>query len=177
MAKISKLALATVLACAASTQAVAQSASEYTPEFGPVAGDSEFFIAGSGGSSNDFDSHTFGATASYGEYLTNNVLLSGRQSLGFGLVDDGDDSWNGSTVAAVDYVFDLGRFRPFIGVFAGAVYGKGVDFDGVAGAEGGVKWYANKTTFVQLAASYGPTFSEGFSDGNLQYTLGMGLNF
>lgn len=177
MERISKLALAAVLACAASTQAVAQSAPNYSPEYGPIAGDSEFFIAGSGGSTKNFDNNTFGGTASYGQYLTDNVLLSGRQSLGFGLVDDGEDSWNGSSVAAIDYVFDLGRFRPFVGVFMGAVYGKGVDFDGVAGAEGGMKWYANETTFVQLSASYGPTFTEGFSDGNFQYTLGMGLNF
>ncbi len=177
MVKLWKLALVGAVASAASGQALAQSAPRHSPEYGPMAGDSEFFIAGSGGSSKNFDNNTFGGTASYGQYFTDNVLLSARQSLGFGFVDNGTDTWNGSSVVGVDYVFGSGRFRPFVGVFVGAVYGKNVDFDGVAGAEGGLKYYANKTTFVQLAASYGPTFTDGFSDGNFQYTLGMGLNF
>ena len=177
MVKISHLALAAAAACVASTSAFAESAPRHSPEYGPMAGDYEFFIAGSGGSSKNFDTNTFGGTASYGQYLTDHVLISGRQSLGVGYVKDGADTWNGSSVLAVDYVFGDGRFRPFLGAFIGAVYGKGVDFDGVAGAEGGLKFYANKTTFVQLSASYGPTFTEGFSDGNFQYTLGMGLNF
>ena len=161
MVKLWKLALVGAVASAASGQALAQSAPRHSPEYG----------------SKNFDNNTFGGTASYGQYFTDNVLLSARQSLGFGFVDNGTDTWNGSSVVGVDYVFGSGRFRPFVGVFVGAVYGKNVDFDGVAGAEGGLKYYANKTTFVQLAASYGPTFTDGFSDGNFQYTLGMGLNF
>ena len=104
-------------------------------------------------------------------------MVGARQTIGFGLVDNGSDTWNGSTVLAADYVFDFDRWRPFVGVFVGTVYGKGIDFDGVAGGEAGVKWYANETTFVQASASYGPTFTEGFNGGSFQYTLGMGLNF
>jgi hypothetical protein len=165
------------MVCAIGSQAMAQSAPVHVSEYGPQAGAYEFLLSGSGGSTKSFDSNTLGATGSFGKYMTDNVLLSVRQSVGLGYAVDGPDTWNGSSVGAVDYVFDLGRWRPFVGVFVGAVYGKGVDFDGVAGAEGGVKYYANKTTFIQASASYGPTFTDGFNGGNFQYTLGMGLNF
>ena len=173
MAMVRNVALASAFVVAFGSHAMAQD----SPQYGPSEGDQEFLLSGSGGSTKSFDNNTFGATASYGYYYTDNIMLGARQTLGFGLVKNGTDSWNGSTVINADYVFDLGRWRPFVGVFVGTVYGKGVDFDGIAGGEAGLKWYANETTFVQLAASYGPTFTQGFNGGSFQYTLGMGLNF
>lgn len=177
MVKMRNFALASVLACAVSTPAIAQSGSDPYPEYGPVAGDYEFRLSGSGGSTKSFDDNTFGGTAAIGWYWTDNIQLSVRQSGGFGLVKDGPDTWNGSSVVAADYVFDLGRWRPFVGAFIGAVYGKDVDFDGVAGGEAGVKWYANPLTFIQGDVSYGPTFTDGFNGGSFEYTLGIGFNF
>jgi hypothetical protein len=174
-----KLVLAALFAGAFSTQALAQAESvpPYTPEIGPRAGDYELIISGSGNSSKNFETNTFGSTVSLGWYWTENVQVGFRQSFGFGLVDGGRDIWNGRSVVAVDYVFDFGRWRPFIGAFVGGVYGKDVDDDGVGGLEAGLKWYANESTFIQGSASYGPTFTQGFDNGDFQYTVGVGFNF
>ena len=167
-----------LLAAAAGSQALAQSANPpYTPEPGPRAGNYEVLLSGSGQSSNNFDTNTLGATGQIGWFWTDNIALGVRQSAGFGLQDDGPDVWNGRSEVFVDYNFDLGRFQPYIGAFIGGVYGKGVDDDGVGGLEGGLKWYANESTFLHGGASYGPTFSEGFDEGVLQYSIGIGFIF
>ncbi len=174
-----KLLIGSLLVGALSGQAMAQGMETppYTPNVGPRAGDYEALLSGSGASSNNFDNNTLGVTGSLGYYWTENVLFGFRQSVGFGLEDGGTDTWNGQSVFFADYVFNLGRWRPYLGVFIGGVYGKGVDDDGVAGLQGGIKWYANESTFLHGGAAYGPTFTEGFDEGVLQYTIGVGFNF
>ncbi len=177
--KMKQCALGLLLAAATATQAMAQSASTppYTPQVGPRPGDFELLLTGSGTSTNNFDNNTFGTTGSLGYFLTDSWLAGFRQTLGFGLADDSRDVWNGQSVVFIQYNLNLGRWRPYIGAFIGGVYGKGVEDDGVGGLEGGLKWYANESTFLYGGASYGPTFTEGFDEGVLQYAVGIGFNF
>lgn len=174
-----KKTLAALLVVASASTAMAQSATQppYSPQVGPRAGDYEVTLSGSGSSTNDFDSNTFGATGSFGWFATDMIEPGFRQSFGFSLGDDVTDTWNGQSVVFVDFVFDLGRFRPYAGAFVGGFYGKGVEDDGIYGLEGGLKYYVNEATFVQLGASYGPSFSEAFDQAILNYTLGVGFNF
>jgi len=174
-----KLVMGLALAACLGSQAMAQSASTppYTPSVGPRAGDYEFLLSGSGTSTNNLDNNAFGATGSIGYFLTPSWLAGFRQSFGFSIIDDGDDGWAGQSVAFIQYNLNLGRWRPYIGAFVGGIYGKNVDEDGVGGLEGGLKWYANESTFLYGGASYGPTFSEGFDEGVLQYAIGVGFNF
>lgn len=173
-----KLALATALIALMPAAAWAQSTF-----IGPQAGSSEFTLSGNGTSDKDFDNNNLGASASYGWYLSENLLIAARQSLNWVDLSNGGDAWNGSTRVAIDYHFDLGRLRPFVGVNAGFVYGDNVNDSAVAGPEAGIKFYLNPTTFLLAQVEYQYYFDDGsgvtdnFSEGSFVHTIGIGLNF
>jgi len=149
--------------------------------YGPAAGQHEFTLSGTGTTDNDFERGLFGVTAGYGWYVTPELQLSLRQSLGWS--DSGASSWNGSTRIALDYHFDFGRFRPFVGVNLGGVYGDDVKDTGIVSPEVGLKYYANSTTFLYGMAEYQVFFESGddiednFDDSAFVYTVGIGFNF
>ncbi|MEQ9447470.1 MAG: outer membrane beta-barrel protein [Rhodospirillaceae bacterium] len=172
-----------IAACAAalllSFPAFAQNAEPH----GPRAGDWEATLSGTGTSNNDFDNHTFGISGGAGKYLTDNVLVGARQSINFTDVENGDDVTNFSTRVFADWVFDLGKWRPFIGVNFGGIYGENVNDTFAAGPEVGVKYYADRNTFVYGLAEYQFTFKDAdeadraADDGQFYYTVGIGFNF
>ena len=151
--------------------------------YGPQSQDWEFTLSGTGSSNNDFDNHNFGLSGSAGKYLTENWLVGGRQSFSFVDVENGDDNWNGSTRAFVDYVFDFDKFRPYVGVSVGAIYGDGVSDTLAAGPEIGLKYYADKNTFIFAQTEYQFTFDDignaddNADDGIYQHAVGVGFNF
>jgi hypothetical protein len=155
----------------------------YHPDPGPYAGWWEMTLAGTGTSTNDFDSNTFGASVGIGYYLTKNVIVGIRQFAGFTLVDSTEfpgenDTWSGATIVTAAYQFDLGRWQPFIGLGVGGQYGgRGVDSDGLWGPEAGIKYYVNESTFILGQAVYGLKFDDCCSDGTFNYTVGLGVNF
>ena len=149
--------------------------------YGPSEGSHEFSLSGTGTSDNDFESGSFGITGNYGYYLNENLELGVRQS--FTWADSGNSTWIGSTRGAVDYHFGTGRWRPFIGVNLGIVYGDDVDETGIISPEAGLKYYANQTTFIYGMAEYQVFFEEtddidsNFDDSAFVYTVGIGFNF
>lgn len=161
--------------------AFAQSAG--TDTYGPQQGEWEYTLSGSGSSNNDFDGHTFGVSGSAGKYVTENWLFGVRQSVNFAEVENGDDQWNGSTRGFADYVFDFDRFRPYIGVNAGGVYGDGVHDAFAAGPEIGAKYYADRNTFIFAQTEYQFVFEDighaddNADDGIFQHAVGVGFNF
>ena len=177
-----RLLLATTLLALLPSVAFAQQDREYRG--GGKAGDNEITLSGTGSSNNDFDSGGFGVSGSYGYYFTNAFELGGRQSFTWSGANNSDDSWSGSTRVFADYHFLTDqRFRPFIGVSLGYIYGDDVNNTGTIGPEAGIKYYVNDTTFVIGMAEYQWFFddsddvSDNFDNGAFQYTVGLGFVF
>lgn len=156
---------------------------ERAADFGPTTGDREVTLSGSGSSDNELDNTTLGVSGSYGFYTTPNLLFGLRQSVNYTGIDDADDAFNGSTRGFVDYVFGTGRLRPFVGASLGAVYGDNVEESVAVGPEAGVKYYADRNTFVfgqveyQILFEDSSEFDNNIDDGIFNYTIGVGFNF
>lgn len=152
-------------------------------ERGPVKGDRELTIAGTGSSDQDVDNGTYGISGDIGWYLSDNFQLGLRQSFNYVQVEGGDDRSNGATRAFVNYHFDLGAARPFVGLSAGGIYGDGVDDTGFGGPEAGLKYYVRQKTFLFARAEYQYFFEssddieDNFEDGSFAYGVGVGYHF
>lgn len=150
--------------------------------FGPQQGEWEITLGGSGSNNNDFDAGGFGANASVGYFLNKSWELALRQGANYADFG-GSSSWNASTRGAIDYHFDLNRFRPFVGANFGGLYGKNVTDTWAAGLEGGFKFYVHPKTFVFAMLEYQWLFKDAdrvddnFDDGQFIYSLGVGFNF
>jgi hypothetical protein len=150
-------------------------------QYGPVAGDWELTLGGGGSNDRDFDNGSFNLNTGVGYYFTPAMELGLRQGLNY--ADFGESVWNGSTRLAFDYHFDLDRFRPFLGVNVGGVYGESVRNTFAAGFEGGLKYYVQERTFVFGMLEYQWLFrsagraDNNFDDGQFLYTVGIGFNF
>lgn len=170
------LSAAMLLALPAAVQA------QDTAGVGPDVGDWEVTAAGTGASDQEFDNNTLGVTASVGQYLMPNVLVGVRQTVTYSGSDD-DNVFTGATRVFADYVFDLGRWRPYVGVGLGGVYGEGVNDSFTAGPEVGVKYYADDNTFVYAQTEYQFAFQDAdeiddsFDDGGFFHVIGVGFNF
>lgn len=156
--------------------------------YGPVAGDREFSIAGTGSSDRKFDSGTFGFTGDLGWYLTDRVILGGRQSVNYASIEGesiDDDFWNGATRIYLDYQFaPTDRIRPFVGASLGGIYGDGVKDSGFGGVEVGGKYYVREKTYLLARAEYQAFFEDSDEvedafreDAAWAYTFGVGYNF
>jgi hypothetical protein len=149
----------------------------YTSEVGPRRGDWEGFIGGSGTSNGEFNSNTLGVSASVGYYVLEWLPVSLRQSALTNFGSRVNDQWAFATTGAVDFQAPFGRFQPFLGGFAGYSYGD--QNSGLAGPEGGIKYYVNESTFVQGLMQYGWLFDKtlDWDNGRATYTIGLGWNF
>jgi hypothetical protein len=147
----------------------------------PTEGTWELALGGSGSSDEDFDNDTFNLNVDVGYYLSPAVAVGVRQTIGF--ADIGDSSWNGSTTGFIDYHFDVGQFRPFIGLNLGYLYGDDTAESFIAGPEVGAKYYVQDDAFIFGRVEYQFLFEDvddaddRFDDGRFVYTVGIGLNF
>ncbi|MEX2616471.1 MAG: hypothetical protein WD767_10270 [Alphaproteobacteria bacterium] len=180
---IGKVFTAAVAAIAFAGAAQAQDNMRDDTRVGPAMGDWEVTLSGNGTSDNDFDNHSLGLTGSAGKYVSDNVMLGLRQSVNFADIANGDSQANFATRGFADYVFDLGRWRPYAGLSIGAIYGDNVNDTLAAGPEVGVKYYADNRTFVYAQAEYQFTFDDAgdvddaADDGQFFYGIGVGFNF
>ena len=147
-------------------------------EFKP--GNLELTLGGSGASNKGLTSGDFNMNGSLGYFLTKDLEISLRQSLGYTHQKPASDQFSGSTRGAVDYHFDLGAWRPFIGANVGYAYGtRGFKDTWEVAPEAGVKWFLNKTTFVYGQVEYQVFFAHGhggnFDKGSFVYSLGLGV--
>ena len=143
-------------------------------------GDWELTLSGQAANSVDFDGVTIAAAGSLGYFLTKEIEVSLRQSVGYTDVNV-SSAWNGNTSLAADYHFDLGQWQPFLGGSFGYIYGEGANSDTwEAAPEGGVKYFVNSTTFIQLLVQYQFFFNDNgndFEDGQFVYSLGIGFRW
>jgi hypothetical protein len=146
------------------------------------AGDWELTLSGQGSNGPDFNGTQWSVEGNIGYFFTKELEVGLRQTIGYSDLVPGT-AWNGSTRVAVDYNFDMGRWVPYIGANVGYVYGDGVHDSWLAGPEGGIKFFVNSTTFVQLGVEYQFFFDQGsdassaFSDGQFLYSLGVGFRW
>ena len=163
---------------------VAMPSAAQAQEYGFDAGNWELTLAGQGSNDRDFNTTSFGVNGSIGYFFTDSLEIAVRQNATYtdavGAGADGS-AWNGSTVVALDYHFDMGRWQPFIGANIGYAYGDSTTDTWQAGPEAGVKYFVTQSAFIQLLAQYEFFFdsddldSEAFSDGAFFYSLGIGL--
>ena len=179
--------VAAITLCFASALPIAATAQE-TPRtnFGPVAGDREFSISGTGSSDRKFDSGSFGVVGEYGWYTQDHMVFGIRQSVNYASIKGEnikDDFWNGSTRGYFNHHFGTTQSRPFLGGSLGLIYGDGVRDSAFAGLEGGMKYYVQEKTYVLGRAEYQWFFNrsrdvtDNFRDGAWAFTLGLGYNF
>ena len=144
----------------------------------------EVVVAGVGGSNDRFNAGGAEAAVSIGYYLNDVVEISVRQNGSYS--DQGKNApeiWNGASRAALDLHLPLGIFVPYVGVNFGYVYGDTVRDSMMAGPEAGAKIYLHRDAFLLLGVEYQFFFDQGdslrtaFDDGQILYTLGMGMRF
>jgi hypothetical protein len=140
-------------------------------------GDWSLELAGSGGNDKDFDGGSLGLNFELGYFLTKELELGARQGLTWADAEGGDSIWNGSTFVFLDYHFDMDRWQPYIGANIGYQYGDLTDDNWSAGPEGGVKYFVNTTTYIDLQASYQFDLEEGFDEGAFLYSLAIGFKW
>jgi hypothetical protein len=149
----------------------------YTAEVGPRKGDWEGFLGGTGSSNGEFNDNTMGVTGSVGYYVLKWLPVRLNQSYITTWGSRVNDQHRFTTTGAADFQAPLGRFQPFLGGFGG--YAWGDQNSGLAGPEGGIKFYVNESTFIQGLMQYGFLFDKTFDwdNGRAVYTIGLGWNF
>ncbi|MEX1057115.1 MAG: hypothetical protein WED11_05260 [Natronospirillum sp.] len=158
--------------------------------FGPVAGDQELTLSGSGGMSEDFDNFSFSGDADWGWYLQDSLLVGVRQNVSYVNIPDTeltDDFWQGSSRAYADWVFNMDALRPFVGASLGYIYGDAIEDSVFVGLEGGSKIYVQEKTFINARAEYQWSFADAddldegvedaFENSAVALALGVGYNF
>ena len=144
------------------------------------AGDLELTLGGSGASNKALTTNSEAVQGSLGYFLTKDLELAIRQSLSYSKISHGGDSFSGSTRVAVDYHFDLGNFKPFVGGNIGYAYGtRGFTDTFEVAPEAGVKYFLNSTTFVYGLVEYQIFFRSNhgasFDKGSFVYGVGLGV--
>ena len=162
----------------------ARSAETIPVETTRTVGEHEITFGGSGGANTSFDDTFGGVNMSYGAFLSPTLLWSVRQTVNYSNPDVGGTRWNGATRLAFDHhLAAYGAVRPFVGVNFGRVYGDAVLDTWAAGFEAGAKFYMRPQTFIFAMAEYGWFFKkarnadEAFSDGSINWSVGVGFNF
>jgi len=148
------------------------------------AGDWELTLGANAAHGPDLNGVNLAGTGTLGYFLTKEVELGVRQSIGYSDTSAGSNgsSWNASTRLALDYHFDLGRWQPYVGANIGYVYGDSVKDTFEAAPEAGVKFFVNSTTFIQVGVEYQFFFNNGsdsdvFSDGQFIYGANIGFRW
>lgn len=180
--------LSALVGAALATLTVAHAQTAVTSPTGDITvrttGEHEFTIGGSGASNKEMDNSFGGVAFSYGWYLNPTQELVLRQSINYSNPNVGGQQWNGATRFAFDqHLTAHGALRPFIGANIGGVYGDSVRDTFAAGLEAGAKFYVQPRTFVYAMAEYGWFFRHArsidnrFSDGQFNWSVGVGFNF
>jgi hypothetical protein len=148
----------------------------------PAKGDKEFQLSGNGTSDKDFTHTIFGASGSYGWFLTDSQEIGIHQSIHLAELENTQTRWHAATRAFYDWHFDLDTVQPFVGASLGYAYGRAVDESLITGPEVGMKFYVKPKVFIVLQTEYQFFFAgsgqanDAFDDGSLVYSLGIGFH-
>src|SRR4051812_34541551 len=133
-------------------------------------------LSGQGSNDKDFRTGDAAVNADIGYFATKELAVGVRQQAIWG---DGGSDWSGATAVFADWHFDMDRWQPYIGANIGYSYGSSSNFNDhwAAGPEGGVKYFVNSTTFLDLRVTYEFNLDEGFDEGGFAYGLGIGFKW
>ena len=151
---------------------------------GPVANDNELLLSGGFFHQDDSETGSVNLDLSFGHYFGNPAWQLGlQQSLTWLIVDDAEDPWFAVTAPFVNYHFlnvtQENRVVPFVGAQLGLVWNDD-DATGVAGPQGGAKFFVTDQTFIQAKYRYEFFFDDfeqtddNADDGNHVVSLGIG---
>jgi hypothetical protein len=153
-------------------------------DFGPRAEEWEFTLGGSGSSNKSLDHSLGGVNFSVGYFTSSTFEIAVRQTVNYSNpAGSNGTQYDGSTFLALDQHFDMGRFRPFVGLNFGGLYGESTTDTWAAGLEGGLKYYVQPKTFLFALLDYEWTFKnsdaagDNFDSGAFLWTMGVGFNF
>lgn len=140
------------------------------------AGDWDLQIAGSGTavSGGSVDTGNFNFQGQLGYLVTKEIEVGLRQSI---IWADGGSAMAGSTGAFADYIFDLDRWQPYVGVGLGYQYGDNTEDSWIATPEAGVKYFVNATTYIDGSVGYSWDLNNGLDQGGYVFRLGLGFTF
>lgn len=147
--------------------------------YGPRMGDWELTLMGGGVTPHDFHSGAYSVSLGLGHYLTDHVEIGLRQGLAF---SDLGSNLRANTRGVVNWHFGAERWRPFVGMSVGGMYGDGGS-SWLAGPEVGIKWFIQPQTYVVAMAEYQIFFQrtddfEGRSRrGDFVLSVGIGFLF
>jgi hypothetical protein len=144
------------------------------------AGNWELELGGSGTANKQVSAGNFAIAADLGYFLTKNIEVAVRQSVGFADAQHSKSIVTASTAIAADWNFDMGNFVPFVGGNVGYAYGNnGFKDQWAAGPEAGLKWFLNSTTFVYGIVEYeilfGGNHVNSSNNGLFMYQVGLGV--
>ncbi|HSH95350.1 MAG TPA: hypothetical protein VK968_14500 [Roseimicrobium sp.] len=153
-------------------------------DYGARSGDIEFTLGGVGASNKALNNSAGGVGVSLGYFLTDGLEISVRQSGAYSNgTGSGGANYDGSTFIAIDEHLGTGRFRPFVGINAGRLYGDTTNDTWAAGIEGGLKLYVQPKTFIFALVNYAWVIDDSenptdkFNDGGFLLFAGVGFNF
>jgi len=140
-------------------------------------------VGGAGSNDQDFDIGGGQLAGTVGFMVADQVEVSVRQTVGFVLRNNADDTWNGATRGALDLYLVDGPIAPYVGASGGWIYGDTVREDVVLGPEAGIKFFIKDDAFIDLRGQYlflldaKDDFSDAFETGSWFYDLAMGVTF
>jgi len=140
------------------------------------AGDWDLQLSGQGSavSGGSLDTGDFNVQGQLGYLVTKEIEVGIRQ--GF-IWADGGSAMNGSTTAFADYIFDLDRWQPYVGVAIGYRYGENLEDSWIATPEAGLKYFVNATTYIDGSVGYAWDLNNGIDEGGYAFRLGVGFTF
>jgi outer membrane protein OmpA-like peptidoglycan-associated protein len=129
------------------------------------------------GGGNDKSSNLVGADLGLSFYPTPEVPITVSQQ-GFNTVGTSqDDGWGGRSTLGVGYEAPTGTVKPYVGIYGGGVYGKGVQDGFIAGPELGMKFDFTRNWFGYAKAAYDFQFRNDWDEGIPNGGLGAGYRF
>lgn len=128
------------------------------------------------GSSNK-RSHLVGADLGVSYYATQWLPITVAQQ-GFNSLDTSNkDGWGGRSTLGIGYEAPVGTVKPYLGIYGGGIYGRGVQDGFVAGPELGMKIDFSRNWFGYAKAAYDFQFRNAWDEGMPNGGIGAGYRF
>jgi hypothetical protein len=111
------------------------------------------------------------------DYKVTSWMTVGLEQAGFYHFDTDDDGFGGRTVVGPDFYFgnllsDNLPVAPYVGANVGYLYGSGIDDDGIAGPELGIK-----VGMFDMKVAYDMPFNRNPDHGIINTTIGVSFDF
>ena len=129
------------------------------------------------GPGNNKSSNLVGADLGISYYATPWLPITVAQQ-GFNTLDTShNDGWGGRSTLGIGYEAPTGVVKPYIGIYGGGAYGRGVQDGFLAGPELGLKFDFSRKWFGYAKAAYDFQFRNDWDEGIPNGGIGAGYRF